>query len=163
MIRSAGILLSRSLGTEVLIGHMGGPFWTRKEERAWSIPKGEVHEGESAIDAALREFREEIGIPVPEVPLRSLGEFRQRSGKVIAVFQAETDLDVTGAHSNDIELEWPPHSGRMRSFPEFDRIRWVPIGDARQLLVAGQLPMLDALGPGRRSSSGDAGVRSQTN
>lgn len=145
MVRSAGILLSRRGGTEVLLGHMGGPFWSRRDEGAWSIPKGEIDQAESALEAARREFGEELGIPAPDAPYRSLGEFRQRSGKVVLVFHAEADLDVSGAVSNEFELEWPPRSGRVRRFPEFDRIRWVPTAEARRLLVSGQVPALAAL------------------
>ncbi|MBI5160816.1 MAG: NUDIX domain-containing protein [Micrococcales bacterium] len=145
MVRSAGILLSRRGGAEVLLGHMGGPFWARREERAWSIPKGEIDRAESDLEAAVREFGEELGIPVPDAPYRPLGEFRQRSGKVVVVFHAEADLDVSKAVSTRFELEWPPRSGRLQSVPELDRIRWVPVAEARRLLVAGQVPVLDAL------------------
>jgi predicted NUDIX family NTP pyrophosphohydrolase len=154
---SAGILLWRrgaagaeaegavDEGLEVFIAHMGGPFWARKHERAWSIPKGELEGDEEPLTAARREFAEEIGAPAPDVPLLDLGAFRQKSGKVVHVFAAEADFAVAAVTSSTFELEWPPRSGRMQSFPEIDDARWVPLAEARKLLVAGQVPVLDAL------------------
>ena len=143
---SAGILLFRRApgGLEVFIAHMGGPFWVRKE-RAWSIPKGEFPRGEDPLDAAKREFREEIGVDAPDVPYLSLGDVRYSSGKVVTVFAAEADLEVTEVVSNTFEAEWPPRSGRRQSFPEVDDAGWVALDEARAKLVAGQLPALDAL------------------
>lgn len=149
MRRSAGILLHRrgADGVEVWIAHMGGPFWARKEERAWSVPKGELEEGESDdLAVARREFAEEIGAPAPDADYVALGEFRYASGKVVAVFAAEApEFAPAEVVSNTFDIEWPPRSGRMQSFPEVDRAAWVPIPRARELLVAGQLPALDAL------------------
>lgn len=152
MVASAGILLwrrggasSAGSGVEVLIAHMGGPFWARKRERAWSIPKGELEPGEDALVAARREFEEELGIPAPDADYALLGEFRQRSGKTVTVFATEADLDVADAVFGEFEMEWPPRSGRMRGFPEVDEVRWVGIDEARVLLVTGQTPALDRL------------------
>jgi predicted NUDIX family NTP pyrophosphohydrolase len=144
---SAGLLLYRrtGAGVEVLIAHMGGPFWTGKDERAWSIPKGEYLLGEDPLTVARREFEEELGAPAPDVDYRPLGEFRQRSGKVVTVFAAEADLAVDAVTSNTFPLEWPPRSGRIVEFPEVDDARWVSIEVARAKLVVGQVPALDVL------------------
>jgi predicted NUDIX family NTP pyrophosphohydrolase len=144
--RSAGILLSRAHGSEVWIGHMGGPYWARKDERAWSIPKGLADPGEEPLAVALREFAEEMGVPAPPAPYELLGEYRYSSGKLLAVFHADgSGFEPDEVHSNTFELEWPPRSGRRQSFPEIDRAEWVPVARARALLVAGQVPMLDDL------------------
>jgi predicted NUDIX family NTP pyrophosphohydrolase len=143
---SAGILLyRRGQQFEVWIGHMGGPFWARKDAAAWSIPKGLYVAGEAPLAAALREFEEEIGTPPPTVDYELLGEFRQPSGKVITVFAAETDFAIEKLLSNTFTIEWPPRSGRMQDFAEIDDARWVSVETARQKLVKGQLPVLDAL------------------
>jgi predicted NUDIX family NTP pyrophosphohydrolase len=133
-------------GLEVWLGHMGGPFWARKQEHAWSIPKGEAEAGESDLEVARREFAEEIGSPAPEVEYVELGDFRYASGKTVAVFAGEaTSFEPAEVVSDTFELEWPPRSGRMARFPEFDVARWLPAREARALLVAGQQPALDAL------------------
>jgi predicted NUDIX family NTP pyrophosphohydrolase len=144
---SAGILLWRraDAGPEVLIGHMGGPFWARKDERGWSIPKGEYGPGEEAFAVACREFEEELGSPVPATDFMDLGELRTTSSKVLAVWAAEGDLDASAAVSNTFTLEWPPRSGRMQEFPEIDRAAWVAVEEARTKLVAGQVGFLDRL------------------
>ncbi|MEO6533199.1 MAG: NUDIX domain-containing protein [Pseudolysinimonas sp.] len=145
---SAGILLYRmtASGLEVWLGHMGGPFWARKQEHAWSIPKGEAEPGEDDLAVALREFAEELGVPAPDLPYAELGTYRYSSGKTVTVFIAEAaDFELAELRSNTFELEWPPRSGVMQAFPEFDEARWVPVAQARSLLVAGQLPALDAL------------------
>ncbi len=144
---SAGVLLWRCGGTgvEVLIGHMGGPFWARKDDGAWSIPKGEYGPGEEPRAVARREFEEELGSPVPTDDLVPLGQLRVTSGKVLAVWAAEGDLDATAARSNTFALEWPPRSGRVQEFPEIDRAAWFGLGEARSKLVAGQVPFLDRL------------------
>lgn len=147
-VRSAGILLWRegADGREVWIAHMGGPFWARKQERAWSIPKGLVDDGETPLDAARREFAEEIGSAAPDRAYVELGEYRYSSGKLLTVFAADgTGFDPAEVRSETFELEWPPRSGRMQSFPEVDAAQWVPLERARELLVAAQTPMLDAL------------------
>jgi predicted NUDIX family NTP pyrophosphohydrolase len=145
--RSAGILLWRrgEAGPEVLIGHMGGPFWARKDDAAWSLPKGELEPGEDALAVARREFEEETGSPVPGTDLVPLGEVRQSGGKVLAVWAAEGDLDAGAVVSNTFALEWPPRSGRVQEFPEIDRAAWVPVDVARTKLVKGQVPLLDRL------------------
>ena len=145
---SAGILLHRmtASGLEVFLGHMGGPFWARKQEHAWSIPKGEAEAGENDLEVALREFAEEVGTAAPDVAYVELGSFRYSSGKTVTVFAGEApDFELTELCSNEFELEWPPRSGVTHRFPEFDTARWVGEADARSLLVAGQRPALDAL------------------
>jgi predicted NUDIX family NTP pyrophosphohydrolase len=144
---SAGVLLHRrgASGIEVLIGHMGGPFWARKDDAAWSIPKGEHGPDEDPLAVARREFEEEMGSPVPASDLVPLGQVRQSGGKVLTVWAAEGDLDADATTSNTFELEWPPRSGRMQEFPEIDRAAWVTVDVARTKLVKGQLPLLDRL------------------
>ncbi|TFV68883.1 NUDIX domain-containing protein [Blastococcus sp. CT_GayMR19] len=144
---SAGLLLyrRRGAGVEVLIGHMGGPFWARKDDAAWSVPKGEYGPGEEPFDVALREFEEELGVPVPAEDFLPLGEVRQSGGKALTIWAAEGDLDAAAAVSNTFTLEWPPRSGRVQEFPEIDRAAWVPVDEARTKLVRGQVPLLDRL------------------
>lgn len=146
---SAGLLLHRDGpdGLEVWIAHMGGPFWAKKDERAWSIPKGELEPGETDdLAVARREFAEEMGVPAPDADYAALGEFRYSSGKVVTVFAAAAPgFEPDQIRSNTFELEWPPRSGRVQAFPEVDRAAWVPLPRARELLVAGQVPALDAL------------------
>lgn len=147
-MRSAGILLWRdgAAGREVWIAHMGGPFWARKDERAWSIPKGEIGDGEDSFTAARREFAEEMGVPAPELDYVELGDYRYLSGKTLTVFAANGGaFDVAEIDGNRFEIEWPPRSGRRQSFREVDRAEWVGIETARRRLVAGQVPMLDDL------------------
>ena len=149
-VTSAGVLLWRRLTApaepEVFIAHMGGPFWARKQAGAWSIPKGEYVDGEAPLAAARREFAEEIGAAPPDVAYVDLGEFRYSSGKLVRVFAgAAPTFEIAELQSNTFELEWPPRSGRRQSFPEVDEARWVPVSEARELLVAGQRPALDAL------------------
>jgi predicted NUDIX family NTP pyrophosphohydrolase len=144
---SAGLLLYREVDdvVEVLIAHPGGPFWARKDDGAWSIPKGEYDADEEPWAAAQREFAEELGLPVPPGPRIDLGEVRQTGGKVVTAFAVHADLDITDARSNTFELEWPKGSGRMREFPEVDRVAWFPLAAARVKLLKGQLPFLDVL------------------
>lgn len=139
----------RQAGLHVFVAHMGGPFW-RSRPRAWSIPKGELEtlpdgSAEAPIDAATREFAEEIGVPAPDVPYRELGTFRQASGKRVVVFAGASTLEVDAVRSVTFELELPRGSGRLVPFPEIDDARWVPVAEARELLVAGQVAALDAL------------------
>jgi len=147
-VTSAGLLLYR-VGTvgevEVLIGHMGGPFWARKDARAWSIPKGEHAADDDPHDAALREFAEEIGRPPPPGPEIALGTVRQRSGKLVTAWARRADLDITVISSNTFELEWPPRSGRLQQFPELDRARWCSLTEAVGLVVASQVELLERL------------------
>ncbi|MDK1327597.1 NUDIX domain-containing protein [Arthrobacter sp. zg-Y1143] len=148
MIHSAGLLLYRlqSDGLQVWIGHMGGPFWARKDEHAWSVPKGEYLPGEEEpLAAALREFGEEMGSPAPAAEYELLGSFRQSSKKTITVFAAEAEFAPERIASNTFALEWPKGSGRVREYPEIDDAGWFPEPEARTKLVKGQAPVLDAL------------------
>jgi predicted NUDIX family NTP pyrophosphohydrolase len=144
---SAGILLYRLRpgGPEVLLGHMGGPFWAKKDDGAWSLPKGEHDADEDPLVVARREFEEELGFPVPADDLVPLGAVRVTSAKVLTVWAAEGDLDATATRSNTFELEWPPRSGRLQEFPEIDRAAWFGLVEARSKLLKGQLPFLDRL------------------
>ncbi len=146
-VRSSGILLYRLEDglLSVWLGHMGGPYWAKKDLAAWSIPKGEVLPGEDDLTAALREFEEETGILAPAVAYDALGDFRQSSGKTVTVFAARSDLEIDELASNTFELEWPPHSGRIQSFPELDAGEWFAVEAARTKIVKGQLPVLDSL------------------
>ncbi len=147
VVRSAGILLYRrgTGGLEVWIAHMGGPFWARKESRAWSIPKGEYLPDEDPLAAAQREFAEEMGSPAPAAAYVPLGAFRQPSGKIITVYAAESDFAPEHIVSNTFALEWPKGSGVIRHYPEIDDAGWTAVPAARTRLVSGQLPILDAL------------------
>jgi predicted NUDIX family NTP pyrophosphohydrolase len=144
--QSAGVLMfrRRSASLEVLLVHPGGPFWQRKDDGAWSIPKGEFLEGEAADAAARREFAEETGCAL-RGELLPLTPVKQPSGKVVHPFAIEGDLDPASIRSNTFALEWPPRSGIMREFPEVDRAGWFTIADARRKLIAGQRPILDEL------------------
>jgi len=145
--RSAGLLLYRVIDgvTEVLIGHPGGPFWARKDDGAWSIPKGEYADDEDPWTAAQREFREEIGFDVPAGPRFEFPPVKQPGGKIVTAFAVRGDLDVTHSESNTFELEWPRGSGKVREFPEIDRVAWLSVTEARLKLLKGQLPLLDGL------------------
>jgi predicted NUDIX family NTP pyrophosphohydrolase len=144
---SAGVLVYRTRDrvVEVLIAHPGGPFWARKDDGAWSIPKGEYADGDDPWSAAQREFGEELGLPVPAGPRVDFGPLKQPSGKVVTAFAVRGDLDVTDARSNTFELEWPKGSGRMREFAEVDRVAWFPVAQARTKLLKGQRAFLDQL------------------
>ncbi len=138
---SAGLLVyrqNRESGVlEVLLGHMGGPYWSGKDERAWSIFKGEVEPGEDAHAAARREFMEETGAQPPDGEMLELGSVKQRAGKTVIVWAVAGDFDPDGLRSNSFEMEWPPRSGRMQQFPEIDRAGWFE--------VAAQATFLDRL------------------
>lgn len=144
---SAGLLLYRLAddGVEVLIGHPGGPFWARKDEGAWSIPKGEYTDGEDPWAAAQREFVEEIGLPVPDGPRLDLAPVKQPGGKIVTAFAVHADLDIAESVSNTFELEWPKGSGKIREYPEIDRVGWFPAAEAAAKLLKGQRPLLDSL------------------
>jgi predicted NUDIX family NTP pyrophosphohydrolase len=144
---SAGLLLYRVTDgvVEVLIGHPGGPFWARKDDGAWSIPKGEYVEGEDPWEAAQREFVEEIGSQPPAGPRIDFPPVKQPSGKFITAFAVQGDLDLEGAHSNTFELEWPKGSGNVREYPEIDRVGWFSVAQARVKLLKGQRVILDRL------------------
>jgi predicted NUDIX family NTP pyrophosphohydrolase len=143
---SAGVLLYRMTerGLEVLLVHPGGPFWRRRDLGAWSIPKGEVAEGETLEAAARREFKEELGSPI-DTPLEPLGSVRQRGGKLVEAFTASGDLDASQITSIAFEMEWPPRSGRRASFPEVDRAEWFVLDEARRRILEAQAPFLDRL------------------
>jgi predicted NUDIX family NTP pyrophosphohydrolase len=144
--QAAGILLYRQgpRGLEVLLAHPGGPLWARKDLGAWTIPKGQFGDDESALTAAKREFAEEMGSPAPG-EFAELGSIRQPSGKVVHAFTAESDFDVKTVKSNLFPLEWPPRSGRIGQFPEVDRADWFPIDEARKRILKGQEPFIDRL------------------
>lgn len=145
---SAGLLLYRrgSDGAiEVLIAHPGGPLWARRDDAAWSIPKGEYQPDEPALDAARREFGEETGLPVPDGPFLELGSARQPSSKLVSVWAVSGDPDLTRFASNHFELEWPPRSGRRATFPEVDRVQWFGLSAARAKLLVGQRVFIDRL------------------
>jgi len=146
-VLSAGLLLHRLVGdvAEVLIGHPGGPFWARKDDGAWSIPKGEYDAGEDPWDAARREFAEELGCPAPDGLRLDLGTAKMPSGKILTVFAVAADLDISGVRSNTFTLEWPKGSGRLKEFPELDRVAWLPTSAAHTKLLKGQRVFLDRL------------------
>ncbi|MGK2879506.1 MAG: NUDIX domain-containing protein [Mycobacterium sp.] len=144
---SAAVLLYRVIDglVEVLIGHPGGPLWGKKDDGAWSLPKGEHSDDEDPWAAAQREFGEEVGLALPTGPRIDLGARRQPSGKVVTAFAVLSDLDITDAASNTFELEWPRGSGRIRKYPEIDRLAWLPVAEARVKLLKGQVGFLDKL------------------
>ncbi|MFH1566403.1 MAG: NUDIX domain-containing protein [Gemmatimonadota bacterium] len=144
---SAGLLLYRrgAAGLEVLLVHPGGPFWARKDDGAWSIPKGEYDPGtEDGLAAARREFGEETGLSI-DSPFRELEPVRQGGGKRVKAWAVEADCDPAALRSNTFELEWPPGSGRRQPFPEIDRAAWFPLDAARRKLLKGQVGLLDQL------------------
>lgn len=155
---SAGILLFRRgpRGAEVLLVHPGGPFWARKDEGAWSIPKGEAEAGEDLAVAARREFLEETGLSI-EGALAPLGAFRQPGGKTVVAFAVEGDFDPSLLASNRFTMEWPPRSGKTAEFPEVDRAEWFDLERASAKILKGQRPILAALGeflePGRAAGA----------
>ena len=138
-------MFRRRAGTvEVLLAHPGGPFWSRRDEAAWTLPKGEIAESEEPLAAARREFLEETGFPSAP-PYHPLGELKQKSGKRISAWAFEGDADPARLVSNEFELEWPPRSGRTKRFPEIDRVGWFGLDAARVKLIAGQAPFIDHL------------------
>lgn len=145
--RSAGVLLYRVRdGTvEVLLGHPGGPFWANRDDGAWSIPKGEHAAADPPWEAAAREFAEELGCPPPPGPTIALGTVRQSGGKSVTAFAVAADLDLGRVRSNTFSLEWPPGSGRLREYPELDRVAWLTVAQARRKLLTGQREFLDRL------------------
>ncbi|WP_405970843.1 NUDIX domain-containing protein [Streptomyces sp. NBC_00988] len=145
--RSAGLLLFRHTdrGLEVLLGHMGGPFFARRDAGAWSVPKGEYEPDETAWDAARREFQEELGIAPPDGEAIGLGEVRQSNGKVVTAWAIEADLDPAAMVPGTFRMEWPPKSGQVQEFPELDRVEWLSVERAREVIVTAQATFLDRL------------------
>jgi predicted NUDIX family NTP pyrophosphohydrolase len=143
---SAGILLYRirARGVEVLLVHPGGPFWRRKDLGAWTIPKGVVEPGEDILSAARREFQEETG-HVADGEATPLGQVRQSNGKVVHAWAVRGDFDPERLNSNTFEMEWPPRSGKSRTFPEVDKAAWLEPAEARRRMLPAQAPLLDAL------------------
>jgi predicted NUDIX family NTP pyrophosphohydrolase len=145
--RSAGLLPFRWRDgePEVLLGHMGGPLWARREKGAWTVLKGEYTDGEDPAAAAEREFAEETGLGPPPGPRLPLGTVRQRGGKEVTAWAVEAEVDAEAAVSGTFEMVWPPRSGRVQAFPEIDRFRWWPLGGAREVVVGAQAELLDRL------------------
>jgi predicted NUDIX family NTP pyrophosphohydrolase len=146
--RSAGLLLYRRTGEglEVLLGHMGGPFFAKRDAGAWSVPKGEYEPAEeTAWDAARREFQEELGLAPPDGEAVPLGEVRQTNGKIVTVWAIEADLDPATIEPGTFRMEWPPRSGQLREFPELDRVEWFAPDRARAVIVKAQAAFLDRL------------------
>ena len=145
--QSAGLLLYRMRDgvSEVLLVHPGGPFWKRRDEGAWSIPKGEIEPGENPVDVARREFREELGADPPEGELAPLGTVRQAGGKFVHAWAVRGDFDPGAIRSMAFEMEWPPRSGRKASFPEVDRAEWFDLERARVKMLEAQRTFLDRL------------------
>lgn len=149
-VESAGLVLYRVRDgkTEVLLVHPGGPFWRRRDEGAWSIPKGEVRPGESGLEVARREFQEELGLTPPEGEPAPLGSVRQAGGKVVHAWAAPGDVDVSRISSNTFATEWPPRSGKTQEFPEVDRAAWFDLAAARRMILPAQSALLDRLEEG---------------
>ncbi|WP_369221473.1 NUDIX domain-containing protein [Streptomyces sp. R39] len=145
--RSAGLLLFRRTGAglEVLLGHMGGPYFAKKDAGAWTVPKGEYEPAEPAWDAARREFQEELGLPPPDGAAIELGEVRQANGKIVTAWAVEADLDPATIAPGTFVMEWPPRSGRIQEFPELDRVAWLTADRAREVIVTAQAAFLDRL------------------
>ena len=156
--RSAGIVVHRrgARGIEFLLVHPGGPFWAKKDEGAWSVPKGEYEEEQDPLQVARRELEEETGMR-PEGPFVPLGSVKQRGGKVVTAWGVEGDFDPRELRSNTFTMEWPPRSGRMREFSEVDRAAWVTLEEARVKLNPAQIPLLEALA----RKIGEAGAASR--
>jgi predicted NUDIX family NTP pyrophosphohydrolase len=138
-------------GMVVLLVHPGGPFWRNRDLGAWSVPKGELGDGEDPEAAARREFAEELGVEA-RGPLQPLGQVRQSSRKLVQAYALEGELDVTGIRSNEISIEWPPRSGRTILVPEIDRAEWFTLPLAREKILSGQRPLLDRLEELRKSA-----------
>jgi predicted NUDIX family NTP pyrophosphohydrolase len=144
--KSAGLLLYRNPphGVEVFLVHPGGPFWAKKDDGAWSIPKGEFAEGEDALQAAKREFLEETGFTI-DGAFEPLTPVKQSGGKVVYAWAVEANVDASATRSNSFSLEWPPQSGKSREFPEVDRAAWFDLTHARRKILKSQVPLLEQL------------------
>ncbi|MEU9225243.1 NUDIX domain-containing protein [Streptomyces massasporeus] len=147
MKRSAGLLLFHpgDDGLEVLLGHMGGPFFARRDAGAWTVIKGEYEPDEPAWEAARREFQEELGLPPPDGEAIDLGEVRQTGGKIVTAWAVRADLDPATITPGTFRMEWPPRSGRLQEFPELDRVAWFGLDRARSVIVKAQAAFLDRL------------------
>lgn len=157
--RSAGLLVYRTGDTEleVFLVHPGGPFWQKKDDGAWSIPKGLIGEGEDPLEAAKREFFEETCLVISAEDYEPLMPVKQPGGKIVQAWSIEAELDADSVRSNSFLLEWPPKSGTICEFPEMDRAAWFPISVARRKILKGQAPLLDELERNRRRGVGDRG------
>ncbi|MGH7157027.1 MAG: NUDIX domain-containing protein [Candidatus Saccharimonadales bacterium] len=144
---SAGLIVFRrtSDGPEVLIAHMGSPWWAKKDIGAWSIPKGEIEEGEDALQTAKREFAEELGLPSPKGEYIQLGVIEQHNNKTVAAWAIEANVDASSIKSNTFKVEWPPKSGKMQDFPEIDRAEWFSLSEAAKRVVRGQAELFERL------------------
>lgn len=144
--KSAGVLVYRKAGpsVEVFLVHPGGPFWVKKDDGGWSIPKGEFEEGEDPLAAAKREFQEETGFAMDGI-FEALDPVRQAGGKIVYAWSVQGDLDASAIRSNSFFLEWPPRSGKTREFPEVDRAEWFSLAQAQKKILKGQLPLLNQL------------------
>ncbi len=144
---SAGLLVYRvkDKTIEVFLVHPGGPFWAKKDEGSWSIPKGEYTATEDPLEAAKREFKEETGFDPPTSKMIELQPIKQPSGKIVSVWAVEGDFDAGKIRSNLFSMEWPPKSGRQQEFPEVDRAEWFKLGEARIKILKGQIGFLDQL------------------
>ncbi|TPI10212.1 NUDIX domain-containing protein [Mesorhizobium sp. B4-1-3] len=142
--KSAGLLIHRRIAGvfEFLLVHPGGPFWARKDEGAWSIPKGLIDDTEDELEAAKREAKEELGVTI-EGDFRPLGSYRQPGGKIVVAWSVEADIDADAVRSNMFTMEWPPKSGAMKEFPEVDKAGWFSLPEAGLKILKGQRPMLD--------------------
>ncbi|WP_434721855.1 NUDIX domain-containing protein [Mesorhizobium sp. RIZ17] len=142
--KSAGLLIHRRIAGvfEFLLVHPGGPFWARKDEGAWSIPKGLIGDQEDELEAAKREAEEELGVAV-DGDFRPLGSYKQPGGKIVIAWSVEADIDADAIRSNMFTMEWPPKSGRMKEFPEVDRAGWFSLPEAGLKILKGQRAMLD--------------------
>lgn len=143
--QSAGLLLFRQRsGLELFLVHPGGPYWARRDEGAWSIPKGEIADGEEALDCAIRELAEETGIEVSG-PFLALGSIQQKGGKRVRAWAVEFDFDPDSITSGTFSIEWPPRSGIKREFPEVDRAAWFAPDEAKRKILAAQIPLIEEL------------------
>ena len=147
--KSAGLMLYRQAadgsGVEILLVHPGGPFWRKKDEGAWTVPKGEFDDDEAPLAAAKREFKEELGRPAPDADYFSLGSIKQKGGKTVYAWAVKGDFDPAGLESNTFSCEWPPNSKRMQEFPEVDRAEWFTPEVAKRKILAAQVPLIDEL------------------
>ncbi|AZO58850.1 MAG: NUDIX domain-containing protein [Mesorhizobium sp.] len=142
--RSAGLLIFKQTAGvfEFLLVHPGGPFWARKDERAWSIPKGLIDDGEDDLVAARREAEEELGVAI-DGDFQPVGSYKQPGGKIVIAWSVEADIDVNAVRSNMFTMEWPPRSGAMKEFPEVDKAGWFSLPEAGLKILEGQRPILD--------------------